>query len=136
VSEVRRSKWGDQFLITRIAYILFHAGLVPHKKAPSPAYFKLLASMIIQQKYRSVIRDMLVKTIQKGYKVKVRQSNLRIIEAMLWIGIAMAFHGRHLEEAPPAIEEEPDSEEPPKNRSGEIIESIRILSVGGVLQKQ
>jgi len=129
-------RWDDQILTNRIAQILFHAGLVPRKKAPSADYFKLLASIILQQKYRSVIRDILAKTVLKGYKVKVRPYNLRIIEAMLWISIAMAFHGRHLEEAPPAIEEEPDSEEPPKNRSGEIIESIIILSVGGVLQKQ
>jgi len=51
---------------------------------------------------------------------------------MLWISNAMAFHGRHLEEAPPAIAEEPDSEEPPQNRSEEIIESIRICRMGGV----
>ena len=54
------------------------------------------------------------------------------IDAMLWISNAMAFHGRHLEEAPPAIAEEPDSEEPPQNRSEEIIESIRICRMGGV----
>ena len=132
----RKGKWGDQCLITRIAHILFRARLVPRKQAPSPDSFKLLASIIMRQKYRSVIRDILAKTVLKGYKVKVRPYNLRIIEAMLWISIAMAFHGRHLEEAPPAIEEEPDSEEPPKNRSEEIIESIRILSMGGVLQKR
>ena len=129
-------RWDDQILTNRIAQILFHAGLVPRKQAPSADSFKLLASIIMRQKYRSVIRDILAKTVLKGYKVKVRPSNLRIIEPMLWISIAMAFHGRHLEEAPPAIEEEPDSEEPPKNRSGEIIESIRIFSIGGILQKQ
>ena len=79
---------------------------------------------------------MLVKTVLNGFGVKIRPYNLRIIGAMLWISIAMAFHGRHLEESPPAIEEEPDGEEPPKNRAGEIIESIRIFSIGGVLQKQ
>ena len=125
-------RWDEQFLITRIAYILFHAGLVPRKKAPSSDSFKLLAFVIIQQKYRSVIRDILVKTVLKGYNVKIRPSNLRIIDAMMWISTAMALHGRHLEEAPPAIEEEPDIEEPPKNRSGEIIESIRIFRMGGV----
>ena len=88
--------------------------------------------MIIQQKYRSVIRDMFVKTILKGFNVKVRPSHGRLIDAMLWISNAMAFHGRHLEEAPPAIEEEPESEEPPQNRSEEIIESIRICRMGGV----
>src|ERR1043166_5464221 len=124
---MRHGRCGDQFLITRIAYILFHAGLVPLKKAPSPDDFKLLASIIIQQKYKSVIRDMLVKTVLTGSKVKIRPSNLRIIDAMMWISTAMAFHGRHLEEAPPAIEEEPDIKEPSKNRSTEIIESINIL---------
>src|SRR5262249_23484398 len=98
--------------------------------------FKLLASIIIQQKYRSVIRDILVKTLLKGSKVKVRPYNLRIIESMLWISTAMALHGRHLEEAPPAIDEDPDHTEQMKNRSEEIIESIRILSMEGVLQKQ
>jgi hypothetical protein len=34
-----RRRWDDQFLITRIANILFHAGLVPRKKAPSPDYW-------------------------------------------------------------------------------------------------
>jgi hypothetical protein len=131
---MRHSRWGDQFLITRIAYILFHAGLVPRKKAPSPDYFKLLAFIIMQQKYKSVIRDMLVKTVLTGSKVKIRPSNLRIIDAMMWISTAMALHGRHLEEAPPAIEEEPDGEEPLKNRSTEIIESIRIFSMRGTLQ--
>ena len=125
-------RWDEQFLIRRIAYILFRAHLVPRKQAPSADYLKLLASIIIQQKYRSVIRDILVKTVLKGFKVKIRPYNLRIIDAMLWISTAMAFHGRHLEEAPPAIEEEPDSEEPPKNRSAEIIESIRICRRGGV----
>ena len=127
-----KGKWDDQFFITRIANILFHAGLVPRKKAPSVDYVKLRASMIIQQKYRSVIRDMFVKTILKGFNVKVRPSHGRLIDAMLWISNAMAFHGRHLEEAPPAIEEEPESEEPPQNRSEEIIESIRICRMGGV----
>jgi hypothetical protein len=127
-----RGKWDDQFLITRIAYILFHAGLVPRKKAPSPDDFKLLAFIIMQQKYKSVIRDMLVKTVLTGSKVKIRPSNLRIIDAMMWISTAMALHGRHLEEAPPAIEEEPDGEEPLKNRSTEIIESIKTFRIGGV----
>ena len=125
-------RWDEQFLIRRIAYILFHAHLVPRKQAPSADYLKLLASIIIQQKYRSVIRDILVKTVLKGFKVKIRPYNLRIIDAMLWISTAMAFHGRHLEEAPPAIEEEPDSEEPPKSRAADIIESIRIFRRGGV----
>ena len=125
-------RWDDQILTNRTAHILFHAGLVPRKQAPSPDSFTLLASIIMQQKYRSVIRDILVQTVRKGSKVKVRPYNPRILEAMLWISIAMAFHGRHLEEAPPAIEEEPDSTEPPKNRSGKIIESIRICSRGGV----
>ena len=129
-------RWDDQILTNRIAQILFHAGLVPRKKAPSADSFKLLASFIIRQKYRSVIRNMLVKTVLNGFGVKIRPYNLRIIEAMLWISIAMAFHGRHLEEAPPAIEEEPDGEEPLKNRSTEIIKSIRISSLGGILQKQ
>src|SRR5262249_28573830 len=129
-------RWDDQILTNRIAHILFHAGLVPPKKAPSADYFKLLASIIIRQKYRSVICGILAKTVLKGYKVKVRPYNLRIIEVILWISTAMAFHGRHLEEAPPAIEEEPDLTEPLKNRSVEIIESIRILSMEGVLQKQ
>jgi hypothetical protein len=129
---MRHGRWDDQFLINRIAYILFHAGLVPRKKAPSPDDFKLLASIIMQQKYRSVIRDMLVRTVLKGYKVKIRPYNLHIIDAMLWISTAMALHGRHLEEAPPAIEEEPDSEETPQNRSTEIIQSIRTFRIGGV----
>jgi len=128
----RKGKWGDQFLITRIAHILFHAHVVPRKQAPSPDSFKLLASVIIRQKYRSMIRDILVKTVLKGFKVKIRPYNLRILEAMLWISIAMAFHGRHLEEAPPAIEEEPASEASPKNRSAKIIESISICRIGGV----
>src|SRR5438132_4595084 len=106
-------RWDEQFLITRIAYILFHAGLIPRKKALSPDSFKLLASIIIQQKYKSIIRDILVKTVLQDSKVKIRPSNLRIIDAMMWISTAMALHGRHLEEAPPpAIEEEPDIEEP------------------------
>jgi hypothetical protein len=129
---MRHGRWDDQYLINRIAYILFHAGLVPRKKAPSPDYFKLLAFIIMQQKYKSVIRDMLVKTVLTGSKVKIRPSNLRIIDAMMWISTAMALHGRHLEEAPPAIEEEPDGEEPLKNRSTEIIESIKTFRIGGV----
>ena len=125
-------RWDEQFLITRIAYILFHAGLIPRKKAPSPDSFKLLAFVIIQQKYKSIIRDILVKTVLQGSRVKIRPSNLRIIDAMMWISTAMALHGRHLEEAPPEIEEEPDIEEPPKSRAADIIESIRICRIGGV----
>src|SRR6266516_921392 len=124
-------RWDEQFLTNRIAYILFHAGLVPRKKAASPDYFKLLASIIIQQKYKSIIRDILVKTVLQGSRVKIRPSNIRIIDAMMWISTAMALHGRHLEEAPPEIEEEPDIEEPLKSRAADIIESIRTFRMGG-----
>src|SRR5438445_13697155 len=111
-------RWDEQFLTNRIAYILFHAGLIPRKKAPSPDSFNLLAFVIMQQKYKSIIRDILVKTVLQGSSVKIRPSKLRIINAMMSISYAMALHGRQLEEAHPEIEDEPDREEPHKTRSG------------------
>ncbi len=53
----------DKTLRDRIAALLFYENIVPRKKAPTVESLKPIASMIIRQRYRSVVRDLLVKSV-------------------------------------------------------------------------
>lgn len=104
----------DKTLRDRIAALLFYENIVPRKKAPTVESLKPIASMIIRQRYRSVVRDLLVKSVYKTFKTRIRPYSIYMSHVLWLISDIMAIFNRPLKD------------HPKKNRASGIIESIRI----------
>ncbi len=111
----------DKTLRDRIAALLFYENIVPRKKAPTVESLKPIASMIIRQRYRSVVRDLLVKSVYKTFKTRIRPYSIYMSHVLWLISDIMAIFNRPLKD------------HPKKNRASGIIESIRICRIGGVI---
>ncbi len=110
----------DKTLRDRIAALLFYENIVPRKKAPTVESLKPIASMIIRQRYRSVVRDLLVKSVYKTFKTRIRPYSIYMSHVLWLISDIMAIFNRPLKDRPK------------KNRASGIIQSIRICRIGGV----
>ena len=110
----------NKTLRDRIAALLFYENIVPRKKAPTVESLKPIASMIIRQRYRSVVRDLLVKSVYKTFKTRIRPYSIYMSHVLWLISDIMAIFNRPLQD------------HPKKNRASGIIESIRICRIGGV----
>ena len=108
----------NKTLRDQIAALLFYEHIVPRTKAPSVEWLKPLASMIIRQRYRSVVRDLLVKVAYKTFKTRLKPYSTYMSHVLWLISDIMSIFNRPLKVQP-------------TTRATGIIESLRTYRIGG-----